>query len=206
MLKVWGRTNSINVQKVMWLIGELGLDFERIDAGGPFGGLDKPDYLAMNPTSRIPTIDDNGFTMWESHAIVRYLASKNATGTWYPSDAKCRAHADQWMDWLYNGAYQNLITAFLGLYRTSREERDGDAISKALHICGRELSVLDSHLSCRTYVLGENISMGDIPAGCITYRWFAMDIERPKLPHLAAWYARLEERPAFREHAMIPLA
>ncbi len=206
MLKVWGRTNSINVQKVMWLVGELDLEHERVDVGGPFGGLDQPDYVVMNPTSRIPTIDDDGFTMWESHAIVRYLAAKYASGSWCPSNAPDRARADQWMDWSYNGVYQNLIAAFLGLYRTPEDERDNDVISKALHICGRELRVLDSHLGSRQFVLGDEISMGDIPIGCITYRWYAMDIERPYLPHLESWYARLQERPAFREHAMIPLA
>ena len=206
MLKVWGRTNSINVQKVMWLIGELGLDYERINVGGPFGGLDQPDYLAMNPTSKIPTIDDDGFTMWESHAIVRYLSSKYASGAWHPNSAQDRALADQWMDWPYNGVYQNLIIAFLGLYRTSKEERDSDAIFRALNICGGELSILDSHLASCAYILGDNISIGDIPVGCVTYRWYAMDIERPHLPNLEAWYARLQERPAFREHAMIPLA
>ena len=205
MLKVWGRTNSINVQKVMWLVGELDLDHERVDVGGPFGGTDTPEYLGMNPTKRIPTIDDDGFTLWESHAIVRYLSKKYGSGSWCPNDAGEHARADQWMDWPYNAAYPNLITAFLGLYRVAEADRDNDAIPKALHLCAKELLVLDAHLENRNFILGDTISMADIPAGCVTYRWNAMNIERPELPHLAAWYARLEERPAFREHAMIPL-
>ena len=205
MLKVLGRTSSINVQKVMWLVGELGLDHERVDVGGPFGGTDTPEYLAMNPTKRIPTIDDDGFTLWESHAIVRYLSEKHGLGSWCPKDAQERARADQWMDWPYNAAYPNLITAFLGLYRVAEADRDNDAISKALHICAKELRVLDAHLANRNFIMGDAITMGDIPVGCVTYRWYAMNIDRTELPHLAAWYARLQERPAYREHAMIPL-
>ncbi len=206
MLKVWGRETSINVQKVMWLVGELGLEYERIDAGGPFGGLDAPEYTAMNPTRRIPTVADGGFTLWESHAVVRYLAQKHGAGSWWPDDACARAVADQWMDWPWNAVYPHLIAAFIALYRTPEDERDGDAVARSLKICARELAVLDSHLADNAWVAGDALTMGDIPAGCIAYRWHAMDIERPELPHLAAWYARLRERPAFREHAMIPLS
>ncbi len=206
MLKVWGRETSINVQKVMWLVGELGLEYERVDVGGPFGGLDQPDYMAMNPTSRIPTIEDDGFTLWESHAIVRYLAQKHGAGSWWPDDPRIRAVADQWMDWPYNVAYPQLIKAFLGLYRTPEDERDDDAIARALQTCAKELGVLDAYLARNAYVAGDAPTMGDVPVGCITYRWYAMDIERPEYPNLAAWYARLRESPAFREHAMIPLS
>ena len=205
MLKVWGRTNSINVQKVMWLIGELGLSHERVDVGGPFGGTDTQEYLTINPTSRIPTIEDDGLALWESHVIVRYLAAKHGAGSWYPDDPQDRARADQWMDWPYNAAYYNLIKVFLGIYRTPEDERNNEAIATALEICAKELQVLDAHLENRSYILGNAITMGDIPVGCVTYRWYAMDVERPDLPNLAAWYARLQERPAFREHAMIPL-
>ena len=206
MLKVWGRETSINVQKVMWLVGELGLECERVDAGGPFGGLDRPDYVAMNPTGRIPTLEDDGFTLWESHAIMRYLARKHGAGSWWPDDPRTLAVADQWMDWPCNLAYPQLIRAFLGLYRTPEDERDDDAIARALQICAAELRILDSHLERNAYVAGDAPTMGDVPVGCIAYRWLAMDIERPELPNLAAWYARLRERPAFREHAMIPLS
>lgn len=206
MLKVWGRETSINVQKVMWLVGELGLEYERVDVGGPFGGLDRPDYVAMNPTGRIPTMEDDGFTLWESHAIVRHLARKHGAGSWWPDDPRTLAVADQWMDWPYNLAYPQLIRAFLGLYRTPEDERDDDAITRALQVCATELRVLDSHLERNAYVAGDAPTMGDVPVGCIAYRWYAMDVERPELPNLAAWYARLRERPAFREHAMIPLS
>ena len=206
MITVHGRRNSINVQKVMWLVGELGLEYERIDAGGPFGGLDRPDYVAMNPTGRIPTLEDDGFTLWESHAIVRYLARKHGAGSWWPDDPRTLAVADQWMDWPCNLAYPRLIRAFLGLYRTPENERDDDAIARALQVCAAELRVLDSRLERNAYVAGDAPTMGDVPVGCIAYRWYAMDIERPELPNLEAWYARLRERPAFREHAMIPLS
>ena len=137
MLKVWGRETSINVQKVMWLVGELGLEYERVDVGGPFGGLDRPDYVAMNPTGCIPTMEDDGFTLWESHAIVRHLARKHGAGSWWPDDPRTLAVADQWMDWPYNLAYPQLIRAFLGLYRTPEDERDDDMITRALQVCAR---------------------------------------------------------------------
>ena len=205
MLKIWGRHTSSNVQKVMWAVGELGIEYERADVGGMYGGLDTQAFAALNPNRRIPVIEDEGTLVWESNAIVRYLCERYAHCTLHPTNPATRARADQWMDWLYNAAYPNLIKAFLGLYRVAEADRDNDAISKALHICAKELRVLDAHLANRNFVMGDAITMGDIPVGCVTYRWYAMNIDRPELPHLAAWYARLQERPAYREHAMIPL-
>lgn len=206
MLTVWGRKNSINVQKVMWAIGELGLAHERIDAGGTFGRLDKADYMRLNPNRRVPTLQDGDFTLWESNAIVRYLAEAHGSAPFFPGSVRRRALAGQWMDWMTTTILPPMTTAFWGLVRTPPERRDGAAIDRALAACAEAFTLLDSQLDGSGYLLGENLTMGDLPIGCATYRWYAMAIERPTLPRLETYYRRLERRPAFAEHVMIPLS
>ena len=206
MLTVWGRKNSINVQKVMWTIGELGIDHERIDAGGTFGGLDAPEYRAMNPNGKIPVIVDEGAVVWESNAIVRYLAARYGAGSLWPEHPAARAEADRWMDWMVTTPYGDLITVFRGLIRTPPEERDDDAIESAVKRLGDHWRVVDAHLADRPFIAGDALTMGDIPVGAACYRYLALDIARPSLPHIEAWYGRLEERPPYRDHVMLPLS
>ena len=206
MLEVWGRKNSVNVQKVIWICAEMGVPFERHDVGGPFGGNREPEYLALNPNGLIPVISDDGFVLWESNAIVRYLAAKHGAGTLYPEDLAARAGADKWMDWQLGTLWSSLRPVFIGLVRTPPEERDLAAIEAARIRTAEALSILDAHLSDLEYVAGASLTMADVPLGTTVYRWMALDIERPPLPNLEAWYRRLQDRPAYRENVMLPLS
>ncbi|SMF09480.1 glutathione S-transferase [Tistlia consotensis] len=206
MLTIWGRSNSINVQKVMWAVGELGLEHERIDVGGAFGGLDGEAYGRLNPNRRVPTLQDGDLTLWESNAIVRYLAEAYGAAPFFPETLHGRALAGQWMDWMTTTILPPMTTAFWGLIRTPPERRDTAAIEQALAGCAAAFALLDAQLAGRAFLLGEALTMGDLPVGCATYRWYAMPIERPALANLEAYHGRLRARPAFAEHVMIPLS
>lgn len=204
MLKVWGRTTSVNVQKVMWTLAELRLAAERIDAGGAFGRTDTPEYLALNPTKLIPTLQDGDFSLWESSAIIRYLARKHGAGSILPATEQEIARADQWMEWAGTTIYADLISViFIGLIRTPANTRNTAQIATSVQRAGEKLGLLDAHLSSRPYILGDVFTMADIPAGGLMYRYFDLPIARPSLPNVEAWYRRLQDRPAYREHVMI---
>lgn len=203
MLKIWGRKTSSNVQKVMWAVGELGLDHERLDVGGSFGGNDRPEYLAMNPNGLVPTVEDDGNVLWESNAIVRYLCTRYSLGTLCPEDLGERAQADKWMDWLYTTVAPNWGVMFLGLVRTPPSKRDMLAITAAVQRLGETYRVLDRQLEGRDYITGDRLSMADVPLGMSLYRYFELDVERPAMPNLEAWYSRLQARPAYAEHVMV---
>ena len=198
MLKIWGRTNSVNVKKALWVAEELGLTYERIDAGMQFGVTKTPEYLAMNPNSLVPTIEDDGFVLWESHTIVRYLAAKHGMGTLCPSDLKARADVERWMDWAFTfqAAFRPV---FWGLVRTPPERRDAAAIEDGRKKCAELLGYFDAGLSGRKFVAGEEFTVGDIPMGCHVQLWMRLPIERPKHAALEAWFGRLLERPAYRK-------
>ena len=204
MLKVWGRTSSVNVQKVLWCCEELGLLYERVDAGGPFGETDTPEYLAMNPNGLVPTVSDDGFTLWESNTIVRYLVHKYGTGTLGAEDPMERALAEKWMDFQLGTLFPAFRAGFLGLTRTPPEERDPDGIAASLRATARLLAVLDAHLEGGTFVAGEGLGVGDLALGPVVYRWLNIEIERPDLPNLERWHERLTERPAYRKTVMVP--
>jgi len=206
MIRIWGRTTSGNVQKVMWAIGELGVPHERIDAGREFGGLDSAEYGALNPNRRIPTLQDGDAVLWESNVIVRYLAAKYGDGTLWPRDPAVRGVADQWMDWQQTTLAPELRVVFWGLVRTAAEKRDHKAIDAAVENLKEIWARLDAHLGHRQFVAGDRLTMGDIPIGTMCYRYHALGVARAPLKNLAAWYERLETRPAFREHVMTPLA
>ena len=204
MLKIWGRVNSVNVKKAMWCVGELGLPHERIDAGMKFGVNKTPEYLRMNPTGLVPTIDDDGFTLWESHTIVRYLSAKHSAGKLCPADLQQRADAERWMDWAFT--FQNAMrNVFWGLIRTPPEKRDLKAIEEGTKKSHELAAMLDKALTDRPFVAGAAFTMGDIPIGAEVQRYMRVPIERPALPHLHAWFERLRERPAFLKHVDLPL-
>ena len=205
MITVWGRPNSINVQMVMWAAAELDVPVDRKDVGGAFGGLDTPDYLAMNPNGRIPTLQDGNLTMWESGACVRYLAARYGAGTLWPEDPAERAPADMWMDWKKTSLMGPMTTVFWGLIRTPEEERDMGAIAAAAIQAIDLYSILDKQLAGRDFITGDRMTMADLPAGSMCYRFMNLIIDRPSLPNLEAWYARLTERPAYRSHVMLPI-
>ncbi len=205
MLKIWGRVNSVNVKKVLWAAEELGLKYERIDAGMQFGVVNTPEYRKMNPTSLVPTMDDDGFVLWESHSMVRYLAAKHGAGTLWPSDLRRRADAERWMDWAFTfqAAFRPV---FWGLVRTPPEKRDMAAIEEARRKCGELLAIPDQYLSGSAYFAGEQLTIGDIPLGCHVQLWMRLPIERPAHAGLARWFERLCARPAFKKVVDIPLS
>ncbi len=203
MLKIWGRTNSVNVKKALWCIEELGLPFERTDAGMQFGIVNTPEYRKMNPNGLVPTMDEDGFILWESHSIVRYLAAKFGKGVLWPMDERTRGVANQWMDWAFS--FQGSVRdSFWHLIRTPAEKRDAQAIENSRVKSGEMARILDATLADRMYVAGA-FSMGDIPIGCEVQRWMRLPMERPKLPHLEAWFERLCVRTAFKKNVDIPL-
>ncbi|MCC7015662.1 MAG: glutathione S-transferase family protein [Rhodospirillales bacterium] len=206
MLKILGRKNSSNVQKVIWACDEMNLPFEREDIGGPFGRNKDPEYLALNPNGTVPTIVEDGFALWESNAVVRYLASRHGLGTLCPKGARERAHADQWMDWQQTVVSPALGPLFFNLVRLKPEARDMNAVKTARDKTVAALTILDKHLAKNSFVASARFTMGDIPLGIATYRWFTLPIDREELPALKGWYDRLAERPAFRKHIMIGLS
>lgn len=205
MLRLWGRTNSINVQKAIWALAETGAPHQRIDAGMAFGIVKTPEYLAMNPNALVPTLEDDGFCLWESNAIVRYLASKFPEKGLYPADLKQRADADRWMDWQQTTFNPALGPAFWGLIRTPAEKRDQTAITAAVAATGDLSERLEVCLATRPYVAGDTFTMGDIPIGCSVHRWLNLPCERPSRPHIEAWYKRLLARPASRTALTTPI-
>lgn len=205
MLKIWGRKNSTNVRKVLWCAEEAGVAYQRFDAGGAFGVVDKPEFLARNPNGLVPVLEDGDLVLWESNSIVRYLAAAYATGALYQADPASRASADKWMDWTtstFAGAFREL---FWGTLRTPVERRDLAAIEAARQHCIALLALPEQALGEHDYLSGDAFGMGDIPLGCFIYAWFEMPIERPPLPNLQAWYARLRERPAYQRAVMTEL-
>lgn len=205
MLKVWGRRSSANVQKVLWLVGELDLPHEHIPAGGDFGGLDDPAFRAMNPHGKVPVIQDGAAVVWESHAILRYLAAAHGADRFWSPDPAARTLVDGWMDWAQTALQPAFLSGvFWGWYRTPEAQRDEAAVARALEQTGRCLALVDARLAHRPFVAGDALSLADIAIGTHLYRWFELEIERPALPRLEAWYDRLRDRPAYREHVMVP--
>ena len=206
MLRIWGRRDSFNLQKVMWCVAELGIPHERIEAGGRHGVTETPEYLEMNPNGRVPTIDDDGFVLWESNAIVRYLAAKHGMGTLCPADERQRADADRWMTWQSATMGAVMRPLIISMFRTAEKDRDSDTVARQVHAAGQLWAMLDRRLADRDYVAGEALTMGDIPIGAYAWRWFSVAADRPELDNLAAWYERLKARAAYREHVMVPMA
>jgi glutathione S-transferase len=205
MLKVWGRRSSFNVQKVMWLIGELDLAHDHIDAGGSFGGLDAPEFLAMNPHGRVPVIRDGQAIVWESHAILRYLGARYGAGRFWADDPSVRARVDGWMDWSQTALQPDFLSGvFWGFYRTPEDQRNWPAIRTALARCEQHFTKLERLLEQRPFLLGDALSLADITAGTSLYRYFELEIERPATPAVERWYRTLQAREAFRTHVMIP--
>jgi glutathione S-transferase len=201
-MKIWGRNNSSNVQKAMWAVGELKLEHERIDIGGPFGKNKEPKYLAMNPNGLVPTLEeDDGFLLWESNSVVRYLAGKHdRSGTLEPKDPKQRALASQWMDWQLSVAGPAITPVFWGLIRTPPEKRDATAIQSSKEKTIEAMKILDARLGKTQYVAGPSFSYGDIPVGVMCYRYVQLVPERPSTPHLDRWYSAISSRQAFKDH------
>jgi len=207
VLTVYGRTNSVNVQKVLWCLAELALQHTRVDAGLEHGKNTEPWYLALNPNGKVPLLVDGAFTLWESNTIVRYLASKHGMGSLCPTSLETRALAERWMDWQLSTLVPPVSIVFQNLIRRRAAERDAAAIERNTREANRAMALLDEHLQSRPYVAGESFTMGDIPVGATAHRWLEIPaIDRPPLAAVRAWRARLAERPAFRSHVQLPLS
>lgn len=205
MLKIWGRLSSVNVQKVVWCCDELGLAYTRSDAGGAFGIVNTPEYRALNPNGLVPVIEDEGFVLWESNAIVRYLAAKHGDGGIWPSEAKARADVDRWMEWQSTGYTPAMGPAFVGLVRTPAEKRDLNAIEASRAKSETFADVLDAHLGNRAFVAGATFSAADIVVGCAVHRWLGLPLARAPRPHLERYYRALGTRPGARRVLSLPV-
>jgi glutathione S-transferase len=198
-LRIWGRLSSVNVQKVVWCADELGLQYERIDAGGKFGRNDTPQYLAMNPNGLVPVIEDDGFVLYESNAIVRYLAAREGNTALWPEELRARADVDRWMEWQSTGYTPAMGPAFMQLVRTAPDKRDAGAIESSRAKSEKHSAILDAHLASRRYVAGDRFTVADIVLGCAAHRWLNLPIDRIARPNLERWYADIAARPASRQ-------
>jgi glutathione S-transferase len=199
MLKIWGRNTSSNVQKVLWALAEMAIPFERIDAGGAFGKTTEPFYLAMNPNSLVPTLEEeDGFTMWESNSIVRYLAAKHAAQVLEPADPKVRARAQMWMDWQLTVMAPAITPVFWQLIRTPADKRDANVIAASREKTIAAAKIMDEQLGRAPFLAGDAFSYGDIPLGIMIYRYVQLVPERPATPNLDRWYGAISARDAFK--------
>ncbi|VEI66091.1 glutathione S-transferase family protein [Serratia rubidaea] len=205
MLEVWGRKSSSNVQALMWCIGELGLPYQRHDVGHRFGGTDSDEFYALNPNRTIPVLRDGDLPpLWETGAILRYLANRYAPDEFWPADLIARTHVDRWMEWSkLNVALLFTAPIFWRVVRTPAAERDPAAIGLALQAFENKLMIAEQRLTGQTFLAGDTFSAADIQFGHVLYRYYDIDIDRQPLPNLRSYYDRLTERPAFREHVMV---
>jgi len=206
MLKIWGRANSSNVKKVTWLCEEIGLPYQRVDAGLAYGVVNTPEYRKLNPNGLVPTIDDDGFILWESNAIVRYLAAKHAAGTLWPTDLKVRADADRWMDWCSTTLAPAFVPVFMTMVRTPPDKRNPQVIEEGTKKTAEVLARFDAVLAGRQFVIGDRFSMADIGFGGLVWLINNVAFDRPKLANFDAWYARISARPAFKKAVALPVA
>jgi len=201
MLTVWGRADSSATARVMWALGETALSCKRLDWGGAFGGGDDPAYRALSPPGRIPAITrDDGFSLWESNTIIRWLATTCPEAGLWPADETARWQAEAWMDW--SAAPGRVIGPVRTAYR--RAEPDPAEMARTIASAAETFAVLDAQLQGRTFVVGETFSVADLALGVVVHRWFRIPeaLERPALPALAAWYERLCARPAYQDHVV----
>ena len=196
MLKIWGRMSSINVKKVVWTAQELGLDFQRTEAGGLFGVVTTPEYMQMNPNSLVLVIEDDGYVLWESNVIVRYLAAKYASGQMYPTDLRERFDAERWMDWQQTTLNPVSRPGFWQLIRTPPEQRNAALMAESNAAVEALMCTLDMHLANRAFMVGERFTVADIPLACEVHRWFGLPQPRQSRPHIERWYDKLRARQA----------
>lgn len=197
MLKILGRLSSANVQKITWLCDEVGIAYERQDVD--YGA---PDYLALNPNAKIPTIIDDGFVLWESNAILQYLCDQHGLHAWYPRDPKASARVRQWMDWASCECYRKAEPVWIGNVLTPPAARDPATLKAARDVLSQAVSILDRRLGESRHVAGDAITIADLPLAILAFRWFEMPIEREDYPNLRRWYLAIAERAAFRKNVI----
>jgi len=207
-LKIWGRANSVNVQKVLWCLSELGIAYQRIDAGMAFGKNNEPAYLAMNPNGRVPTLVEGDFVLWESNSIMRYLVlAHGGASPIYPQAPKQRASVDRWLDWTLSTLQPVDRPVFWALVRTPVEKRDMVAIQKDANAEAVQWRIVDAQLATRRFIEGDDFTIADIALGAYARRWFGVEgISKPKLAHLERWFAQLASRPGFQQFIAPPMS
>jgi glutathione S-transferase len=198
MMRLWGRLSSINVRKVALAAGLLELPLERIDAGGPFGIVQTPQYLAKNPNAMVPVLEDGDLVLWESNVIVRYVCAKHAPGTLYPTALAERFDAERWMDWQQTTLNPAGRDAFLQLVRVPAAQRDATRIDASVTATEPLLDLLEQTLQQRRWLAGAQLTMADIPVACELHRWWGLPLPRPQRPALAHWYQSILALPAAR--------
>lgn len=207
MLTIYGRKSSYNLQKVMWLVAELELPHKHVECGGDFGGLDTPEFLSMNPHGRVPVMKDCDTVVWESQAILRYLAAMYGRPQFWAEDAATRSHTDRWLDWNATSLQPDFLNGiFWGWYRTPADERNMDVVEVKFAACSRHMALLDREIGDKQFLLGDKLTLADIAIGTAFHRYFNMEIPHPKVPRVEAWHERLEMRPSYQQHVMIPFA
>jgi len=205
MIRVWGRRSSVNVQKVLWTLAELDIPFVRETVGGSFGGNRDADFLRMNPNGLIPVILDGDVTMFESNAIVRYLAARYRAGLLRPHDDRSLAWAEQWMEWQQSSVYPHVSAIFWNNVRLPPDKRDAAAVAAAEKAIVEPLKIADRHLAQHDWFAGEKFSFGDIVMGCIFWRYMALDCMKPDMPHVMEWFEALKRREPYRQWVMVPV-
>lgn len=205
MMTIWGRANSLNVQKVLWGLEEIGLAYERIDAGLQFGVNDTAAFKAMNPNGLVPVLKEDDFVLWESHAILRYLTVRHGRGTLLPADGQVAALADQWMDWSGSIIWAHMRPVFQNLVRTPADQRNMQAVAEGCAGLAKSFLILDEHLKKQPFVAGDDFTIGDIPLALLMFRWVALVKERPDTPALDQWFKNVSGRAGFVKHCAAPL-
>ncbi|MFE1598088.1 glutathione S-transferase family protein [Methylobacterium sp. ID0610] len=205
MRRLWGRLSSVNVQKAVWGLEELGLAYERVEAGGAFGIVREPAYLALNPNGLVPVLEEDGYVLWESNAILRYLAEAHGGGRLRPEETRARGLVDQWLDWQATAFTPAMRDAFWQTVRTPAERRDEAVIARSVAASEAAAAVLDAHLAGRAFAVGDAFSLADIALGCATHRWLHLAVPHEPRPHLQAWYARIASRPAAAKVLVTPI-
>ncbi|MFC4625498.1 glutathione S-transferase family protein [Daeguia caeni] len=206
MLKIWGRLNSSNVKKVIWIANELKLPYEHMNLGGAYGGLDDPAFLQRNPNGLVPLIEDGKTVLWESNVIVRYLAAQYGKDTFWIEDPAKRAQAEKWMDWASTTSMPDFRDVMMNLVRLPEDQRDPIVAQRGVQGLSKMMRIANNALEQQPWLTGDHFGIGDIPLGCLVYAWFLFPIEREDMPALEAWYKRLTERPAYQKAVMIPLS
>lgn len=197
MITIWGRTTSVNVQKVLWALDEAGQKFIQYPSGGPHGGLDSVALSAMNPNKLVPILSDEDLVLFESNAIVRYIANRYAGEKLQPGDAKARAVADMWMEWYDTTLYPAFIDLFAHMIRVPFKDRKVSHTDAKIEKLNGLMTFLDEHLKRSRWVAGPNFTMGDVAVGVTLYRYFTLEIERPQLSRLENYYSQLLMRPGY---------
>lgn len=197
MLTILGRDTSASVQKIMWLCDECNIEFKREDVD-----YHAPEYLKLNPNGKIPCVIDDDFVIWESNAILQYLGTKHALNTWSPTHLRVSARVRQWMDWSSCEAYRAAEPVWIGMVKMPADQRDMAAIDKGREVWSKKLAILDQHLAGNTYIVGDTITLCDIPLAILAYRWYGLPIEHEHYPNLKRWYDSIAARPAFQKNVI----